>query len=60
MKQKCGHIMQAAGIVGLFLAAGASDAGAVSVSELAYALLCAGLVFAAGLRMVRAGAAATR
>lgn len=60
MKRKCGHMMQAAGAIVLFAAAGASDSGVISVGGLVYALGCAALVFAAGFCIARTGAAAPR
>ena len=48
MRKKIGNLMQAAGGLLLFSLACASDMGAVSVAGLAWGLLCAALLFAAG------------
>ena len=53
MKKRLGGALQAAGGAILFLAAGASDAGAVSAGGLAFSILCAALLFFAGRALRR-------
>ncbi len=53
MKKRLGSALQAAGGAILFLAAGASDTGAVSAGGLAFSILCAALLFFTGRALRR-------